>query len=175
MRLTQLANELAQGDFTVSDKVLSIRSDGEIGALTTAFVKMAGNLKLSYEKLEEDGRTLEQKVIHRTAELAEARDLAVAADKSKSAFLSMMSHEIRTPMNAIIGMTRLALKTELSEKQRDYLAKVQVASRALLGIINDILDFSKIEAQHMSIERTPFSIRDCLQDSRGHSDRSRAK
>ncbi|HEY8037412.1 MAG TPA: response regulator [Methylobacter sp.] len=164
MHLTRLADELAQGNFSVSDKVKKIRQDGEIGALTTAFVQMAGNLKISYDKLEEYSRTLEQKVINRTFELAEARDHAVAADKSKSEFLSMMSHEIRTPMNAIIGMTRLALQTDLTAKQQDYLTKVQVSSRALLGIINDILDFSKIEAGKLELESIPFHLNDVLND-----------
>lgn len=164
MRLTRLADELAQGNFSVSDKVKKIRQDGEIGALTTAFVQMAGNLKISYDKLEEYSRTLEQKVINRTFELAEARDHAVAADKSKSEFLSIMSHEIRTPMNAIIGMTRLALQTDLTAKQQDYLTKVQISSRALLGIINDILDFSKIEAGKLELESIPFHLDDVLND-----------
>lgn len=164
MYLTRLANELAQGSFVVSDKVKNIPQDGEIGALTTAFVQMAGNLKISYDKLEEYSQTLEQKVINRTAELAEARDRAVAADKSKSEFLSMMSHEIRTPMNAIIGMTRLALQTALTAKQQDYLTKVQVSSRALLGIINDILDFSKIDAGKLELETIPFNLDDVLND-----------
>jgi len=167
MHLTRLANELAQGNFTVSDKVKKKRQDDEIGVLTTAFVQMAGKLKISYDKLEEYNRTLEQKVINRTVELAKARDQAIAADKSKSEFLSMMSHEIRTPMNAITGMTRLALRTELTAKQQDYLTKVQVASRALLGIINDILDFSKIEAGKLELEIIPFNLDDVLNDLGG--------
>ncbi|MGZ8157882.1 MAG: response regulator [Methylobacter sp.] len=167
MRLTRLADALAQGNFTISDKVKNIRQDGEIGALTTAFVQMAGKLKVSYDKLEEYNRTLEQKVINRTSELAEARDRAIAADNSKSEFLSTMSHEIRTPMNAIIGMSRLALQTELTAKQQDYLTKVQHSSRALLGIINDILDFSKIEAGKMELEVIAFDLDDVLNDLSG--------
>jgi len=164
MHLTRLANELAQGNFAVSDNVQKIPPDGEIGALTTAFSQMARNLKISYDKLEEYSRTLEQKVINRTSELAEARDQAIAADKSKSEFLSMMSHEIRTPMNAIIGMTRLALQTDLTAKQKDYLTKVQISSRALLGIINDILDFSKIEAGKLELESIAFNLDGVLND-----------
>lgn len=167
MHLTRLANELAQGNFAVSDNVKKIHPDGEIGALTTAFSQMARNLKISYDKLEEYSRTLEQKVIDRTSELAEARDQAIAADKSKSEFLSMMSHEIRTPMNAIIGMTRLALQTDLTAKQQGYLTKVQVSSRALLGIINDILDFSKIEAGKLELEAIAFNLDDVLNDLSG--------
>lgn len=161
LQLTRLANQLARGNFEVSDTIKA-HPEGEIGALTTAFAQMARNLRVSYDKLEEYSRTLEQKVIERTSELAEARDQAIAANKSKSEFLSIMSHEIRTPMNAIIGMTRLALQTEVTAKQRDYLNKVQTSSHTLLGIINDILDFSKIEAGKLELEAIAFNLDDVL-------------
>ena len=80
------------------------------------------------------------------AKLVQAKQLAEQANKTKSQFLANMSHEIRTPMNAIIGMSYLALKTKLDNRQRDYLNKIQLSATGLLGIINDILDFSKIEA-----------------------------
>jgi signal transduction histidine kinase/DNA-binding response OmpR family regulator len=122
--------------------------------LENAVDRRTGELRRANQALEEAQENLASLNItleHRAVE-------AEAATRTKSAFLANVSHEIRTPMNAILGMTHLALQTELTEQQRQYLQKTRIAADGLLGIINDILDFSKIEAGKLQMDSKEFLL-----------------
>ncbi|MDJ0720491.1 MAG: transporter substrate-binding domain-containing protein [Desulfobacterales bacterium] len=157
------------------EKYLTVKKDGEnlkgesfhphlgdggiyFNATASLLYDTAGNVTGAIESLRD---ITESK--HLQEELLQAKQAADEANQAKSDFLANMSHEIRTPMNAVIGMAHLALKTELTAKQRDYVSKIQASANSLLGIINDILDFSKIEAGKLDMEAVDFNLEDVLE------------
>ena len=118
----------------------------------------------SLDSLHAERRTLEERVLTRTADLERERTASEAATRAKSEFLANMSHEIRTPLNAILGMSALALRSNLDSRPQSYIRKAHASAESLLGVINDILDFSKIEAGKLTMESIPFDLADVLEN-----------
>ena len=162
--LTWTTQQIAKGDFNHEVSFM--------GDFSVAFNSMTQQLKDAFTERKKSNEILQKRInelddarlamLNMMEDLDEARNEAEDATKAKSEFLANMSHEIRTPMNAIMGMAHLAMKTDLTAKQYDYLKKVDISAKSLLGIINDILDFSKIEAGKMDMESVDFQLEDTL-------------
>lgn len=169
LELTSAVEKIKNGNFATR---VNTESHWELGILESGINTMASSLQIAHEEMQYnvDKATADLRQTLKTIEIQNieldlARKEAETATQVKSEFLASMSHELRTPLNGIVGFINLLDKTDLTEKQHDYLSTIQKSGHSLLSIINDILDFSKIEAGKLHLDLMPMDIRECVEDT----------
>jgi two-component system sensor histidine kinase/response regulator len=162
-KFQQRLRRALQGEDLSTEEVKRRRKDGSILEITASTAPLKDAQGRVTGVIAVDVDITERKRAER--EIQRAQAAAEAANRAKSEFLANMSHEIRTPMNGVLGMTELALDTELSPEQREYLGMVKTSADALLTVINDILDFSKIEAGKLELDPIEFNIRNSVEET----------
>lgn len=159
------AGELARNVLHLNWPIdFSLAPFGFAAVIAAMSVALSFRFRRDRDELDRLRFRLEDEVLERTRQLAEARDEALAADRAKSEFLANVSHEIRTPMNGVIGLAELLARTSLTPEQQTHLKTIQVSGRSLLTLLNDVLDFSRLDSRNLTVEQRPFAVRSVLEE-----------